>query len=192
MKKKGLSFYKRRRAIQTSAVQEVIIHLGVCVLAFVIGCVLVYYFMTSLTCVGQAMEPTVGSGDQVFVNRFIYSLSAPKDGDVVVFKPKGNDNTHYYIKRIIGLPGETIEVIENSVYINGKKLEEEYDTTRIDNVGVLSEKMKLKEDEFFVLGDDRENSEDSRSADVGNIKRAYIYGRAWFVLYPGKNFGLVR
>ena len=70
-KRKGLSFNRRRRVIQPSVIQNIFIWIGECVLAFAIGCVLVYYFMTSLTCVGQAMEPTVGSGDQVLVNRFI-------------------------------------------------------------------------------------------------------------------------
>ena len=87
----------------------------------------------------------------------------------------------YYIKRIIGLPGETVEIIENHVYINGEKLKEDYKTTDINDVGIVSEKMQLASDEYFVLGDDREKSEDSRNADVGNVKRSYIYGKAWFV-----------
>ena len=189
MRKKKLNFRRRRRKRRKISFEldfERLRAFGrwtfkiavVCLLAYV----LVFYFGQRVSTVGDSMKPVLENGDVVLVNRIVYNATTPKRGDVVVFKPKGNDNTHYYIKRIIGLPGETIEVIENSVYINGKKLEEEYDTTRIDNVGVLSEKMKLKEDEFFVLGDDRENSEDSRSADVGNIKRAYIYGRAWFVL----------
>ena len=71
-------------------IQNAVLWIGECVLAFAIGCILVYYFMTSLTCVGQAMEPTVESGAQVLVNRFIYSLASPKPGDVIVFKPNGN------------------------------------------------------------------------------------------------------
>ena len=191
MKKKGLSFYKRRRAIQTSAVQEVIIHLGVCVLAFVIGCVLVYYFMTSLTCVGQAMEPTAGSGDQVFVNRFIYSLSAPKDGDVVVFKPNGNVNSHFYMRRVIGTPGDTVEIKEGFIYINGELYETGIGSEQMDFAGIAQEELKLDKDEFFVLGDNRNASEDSRNADIGTVRRQDIYGMAWFVRYPWENFGWI-
>ena len=109
---------------------------------------------------------------------------------MIVFKPKGNENDHYYIKRIVGLPGETIEIIENRVYIDGERLEEDYETTNIDDVGVVDEKLKLAGDEYFVLGDNREQSEDSRDADVGNVKREYIYGKAWFVITPATSLGL--
>ena len=138
------------------------------------------------------MKPILRNGDVVLVNRIVYNASRPKRGDIIVFKPKGNENSHYYIKRIIGLPGETVEIIENHVYINGEKLKEDYKTTDINDVGIVSEKMQLASDEYFVLGDDRENSEDSRNADVGNVKRSYIYGKAWFIVSPKKDFGFVR
>lgn len=191
MKRKGLSFYKRRRAIQTSAVQEVLLHIGVCVLSFAIGCVLVYYFMTSLTCVGQAMEPSVGSGDQVLVNRFIYSLSAPKAGDVVVFKPNGNVNSHYYMRRVIGTPGDTVEIKEGFIYINGELFETGIGNEQMDFAGIAQEELTLGKDEFFVLGDNRNLSEDSRNADIGCVRRQDIYGMAWFVRYPWENFGRI-
>ena len=87
---------------------------------------------------------------------------------------------------------ETVEIIENRVYINGERLDEDYETTNIDDVGVVDGKLKLAGDEYFVLGDNRENSEDSRSADVGNVKREYIYGKAWFVISPREHFGFVK
>lgn len=160
----------------------------VCLLAFVS----VWYFGQKVSTVGDSMKPVLQNGDVVLVNRIVYNASRPKRGDIIVFKPKGNENSHYYIKRIIGLPGETVEIIENHVYINGEKLKEDYKTTDINDVGIVSEKMQLASDEYFVLGDDRENSEDSRNADVGNVKRSYIYGKAWFVVSPKKNFGFVR
>ena len=128
----------------------------------------------------------------MLVNRIVYNATTPKRGDIIVFKPKGNENDHYYIKRIVGLPGETVEIIENRVYINGERLDEDYETTNIDDVGVVDGKLKLAGDEYFVLGDNRENSEDSRSADVGNVKREYIYGKAWFVISPREHFGFVK
>lgn len=160
----------------------------VCLLAFVS----VWYFGQKVSIVGDSMKPVLQNGDVVLVNRIVYNASRPKRGDIIVFKPKGNENSHYYIKRIIGLPGETVEIIENHVYINGEKLKEDYKTTDINDVGIVSEKMQLASDEYFVLGDDRENSEDSRNADVGNVKRSYIYGKAWFVVSPKKDFGFVR
>ena len=82
------------------------------------------------------MSPVLKNADVVLVNRIVYNASSPKRGDVIVFKPKGNENSHYYTKRIVGLPGETVQIVENQVYINGKKLEEDYKTTKIDTAGI--------------------------------------------------------
>lgn len=160
----------------------------VCLLAFV----WVWYFGQQISTVGDSMKPVLSNGDVVLVNRIVYNAMAPKRGDIIIFKPKGNENVHYYTKRIIGLPGESVEIIENRVYIDGEKLEEEYETTDISDVGIANEKIELAEDEYFVLGDNRASSEDSRNADVGNVKREYIYGKAWFVISPRKDFGWVK
>ena len=133
----------------------------------------VWYFGQRVSVVGDSMNPVLKNGDVVLVNRIVYNATTPKRGDIIVFKPKGNENDHYYTKRIVGLPGETIQIIENNVYINGKKLEEDYKTSKISDVGIVGEQMKLASDEYFVLGDDRENSDDSRDADIGNVKRSY-------------------
>ena len=138
------------------------------------------------------MSPVLSNADVVLTNRILYNASSPRRGDIIVFKPKGNENAHYYIKRIIGLPGETVEIIENNVYIDGEKLEEDYATSEIGDVGIADEKIELAGDEYFVLGDNRESSEDSRNADIGNVKREYIYGKAWFVVSPRKHFGFIK
>ena len=190
-KRKGLSFNRKRKAVQTQAVRNAFLWVGECLLAFAIGCVLVYYFMTSLTCVGQAMEPTVQSGAQVLVNRFIYSLASPKPGDVVVFRPNGNTNAHYYMRRVIGVPGDTVRIVEGFVYVNGELFETGTGNEQMDYPGVAEEEITLAKDEYFVLGDNRNASEDSRNADIGNVKKQDIYGLAWFVRYPWDNFGMI-
>jgi len=159
----------------------------VCVMAFVF----VWFFGQQVSTVGDSMKPALENGDVVLVNRVVYNARKPKRGDVIVFKPKGNESVHYYIKRVIGLPGETVEIKENRIYIDGEVLEEDYQTTLIEDSGYLDEPVVLDEDEYFVLGDDRENSEDSRHAEVGNVKRMYIYGKAWFVI-SGENIGFVK
>ncbi len=161
---------------------------AVCVLAFAY----VWFFGQKVSTVGDSMKPVLNNGDMVLVNRIVYNAMMPRRGDVIVFRPKGNQNSHYYMKRVIGLPGETVEIIEDSVFIDGERLEEDYETSGISDVGIVEEKMKLEENEYFVLGDDRENSEDSRSADVGNVRRKDIYGKAWFVISPIKNIGFIR
>lgn len=175
---------------------EKVKHLGIWILqvAAVLLCAFafVWYFGQRVSTVGNSMSPLLSNGDVVLVNRFIYNTSSPKRGDIIVFKPNGNENSHYYIKRVIGLPGETVEIIEGKIYIDGKKLEEDYTATEISDVGIVTEKMELGGDEFFVLGDDRGKSEDSRMADVGNVKRVHIYGKAWFIVSPLKHFGFVK
>ena len=160
----------------------------VCLLAFVS----VWYFGQQVSTVGDSMKPILGNGDVVLVNRIIYNATTPKRGDIIIFKPKGNENVHYYTKRIIGLPGETVEIMENRVYIDGERLEEEYETTDIDEVGIVTEKVKLAGDEYFVLGDNRNDSTDSRDPNVSLIHRDEIIGRAWLRIWPLDEIGVLK
>ena len=98
----GLTFRQRKKRINVAILREAIIWIGEAVLAFGFACVLVYFFGASLSNVGQSMEPAIYSGDQVLVNRMIYRIKAPDYGDLVVFKPNGNENAHYHIKRVVG------------------------------------------------------------------------------------------
>lgn len=191
MRKKGLSFNKKRKIIPTSAIQKTIVWIGECVLAFAIGCVLVYYFMTGLACVGQAMEPSINSGDQVLVNRFIYALASPSPGDVVVFKPNGNANSHYYMRRVVACPGDVVQIREGFVYVNGELYQTGIGNEQMDFAGIAEEEMTLGKDEYFVLGDNRNASEDSRNADIGTVRKKDIYGLAWFICYPWDDFGRI-
>ena len=109
-------------------------------LTILIAFVCVWYFGQRVSVVGDSMKPVLENGDIVLANRIVYNASKPKRGDVIIFKPKGNENSYYYIKRIIALPGESVEIIENSVYINGEKLQEDYETSKIDDVGIVNEK----------------------------------------------------
>lgn len=159
----------------------------VCSLAFVA----VWYFGQRISNIGDSMNPVLKNGDVVLVNRILYDASSPKRGDIIVFKPNGNENLHSYVKRIVGLPGETVQIKDGAVYIDGKKLKESYRTTSLDEAGLAAEEITLGGNEFFVLGDNRESSEDSRMADIGNVERSEIEGKAWFNITPGKRFGLI-
>ena len=185
----GLTFRQRKKRINVAILREAIIWIGEAVLAFGFACVLVYFFGASLSNVGQSMEPAIYSGDQVLVNRMIYRIKAPDYGDLVVFKPNGNENAHYHIKRVVGLPGDTVTIESGRVFIDGELLNEEILTDSMQDAGVAESPVKLGEDEYFVLGDNRNNSEDSRSADIGNVRREDIMGMAWFNITPGERFG---
>ena len=159
----------------------------VCTFAFVF----VWYFGHRVSNIGDSMSPVLHNGDVVLVNRIVYDASTPKRGDIIVFKPKGNENLHSYMKRIIALPGEKVQIKDGVIYVNGKKLEEDYKTTDITDAGLASEEITLDGDEYFVLGDNRKSSEDSRMADIGNVRRSEIEGKVWFVLSPHTHFGFV-
>jgi signal peptidase I len=137
------------------------------------------------------MEPTINSGERVLVNRFIYSIKAPSRGDVIVFKPNGNTNSHYYIRRVIGIPGDTVQIKEGFIYINGELYETGLGNEQMDDAGLAEEELTLDKDEYFVLGDNRNASEDSRNADIGNVGIEDIYGEAWFDCNLWDNFGLI-
>ena len=153
---------------------------------------LITHFVGQRTVVsGSSMEDTLSDGDNLIVDKISYRFSEPERFDVVVFPPKFEEDT-YYIKRIIGLPGEVVNIdSEGTIYINGEVLDEQYGTDVIMNAGLASSEILLGPDEYFVLGDNRNNSTDSRFDAVGNVKGEDIVGRAWLRVYPFNSFGLV-
>ena len=189
----GLSFSrKKRRKVNYELLQEIIIWLFQIALVCFAAFVLVWYFGQRVSVIGDSMNPGLKNGDITLVNRLVYDVRKPIRGDIIAFKPNGNESSHYYMKRVIGLPGETIECKEGIIFIDGEMLEEDYKTTAIEELGLLEEPITLKSDEFFVLGDDRQSSEDSRMANIGNVKRSEIAGKVWFVISPIKHLGIVR
>lgn len=142
---------------------------------------------------GDSMYDTLEDRDNLWVSKISYRLHDPERFDIVVFPFQDSDV--YYIKRIIGLPGETVQIDENgTIYINGKKLEEDYGLETIDeyHIGRAYEGVTLGEDEYFVMGDNRNNSNDSRFEEVGNIKGSALEGKAVFRIWPLSKFGTVK
>ena len=141
---------------------------------------------------GSSMETTLSDGDNLLVDKITYRFSEPKRFDIIVF-PFQYDTDTYYIKRIIGMPGETVQIdYDGNIYINGSLLEESYGREVIQNPGRAAEPITLGEDEYFVMGDNRNNSSDSRDPSVGNIHRKDIIGRAWVRLWPFSKFGVLK
>jgi len=134
---------------------------------------------------GTSMEPTLKAGTSIIVNRLSYFRKGPERFDVIVFEQEGEEHSYYHVKRVIGLPGETVQIINGSVYINGEQLKEAVrDLPNVHLSGLAAEPVTLDEDEYFVLGDNRNKSEDSRFANIGNITKKQIIGEAWFTLEP--------
>lgn len=134
--------------------------------------------------IGSSMSPTLTDGDNLIVDKISYRFHDPERFDIVVFPFRYADKT-YYIKRIIGLPGETVYIDEEgNIYIDGEVLNEHFGKEVIQDPGRAYEPVKLGTDEYFVLGDNRNNSSDSRDLVVGNIHRDELIGKAWMRIYP--------
>lgn len=196
-KKKARKSKKKKRKKDTkpediNIVKELlslIVYIGIVVIA----CFLVINYVGCRSLVdGTSMEPTLHDGDNLWVDKLSYNIGEPKRFDVIVFN---YDESTTYIKRIIGLPGETVRIDQNgNIFINEMLLKEDYGKERIlaSNIGRASQTILLGEDEYFVLGDNRNNSQDSRISAVGNVNKEDIVGKALFRIYPLSDLGIVK
>lgn len=144
---------------------------------------------------GESMMPNLYHEDQLIVDKISYRFSKPSRFDVIVFPPRNEEKGIYYIKRIIALPGETIQILEDGqIMVDGQTLTESFgaEVIRPERIGLASEPITLGEDEYFVMGDNRNNSADSRLPYVGNIKRDEIIGRAWVRIWPFSRLGFIK
>ncbi|MCI8940241.1 MAG: signal peptidase I [Dorea sp.] len=162
-------------------------------IAVIIGlALLIITFVGQRTSVsGHSMETTLQDGDQLIVDKISYRFKEPKRFDIIVFPYQYEENV-FYIKRIIGLPGETVQVKEGYTYINGQKLESDvYGAEVMEGGGIAEEPIVLGKDEYFVLGDNRNHSSDSRDPSVGVLTRKDLLGRAWLRIYPFDHMGVI-
>ena len=183
---------EKKNGDQTSPAHEILSLLLYIVVVFGI-CFLIITFVGQRSKVsGSSMEPTLSDGDNLIVDKISYRIHDPQRFDIIIFPYQYQENT-YYIKRIIGLPGETVYINDaGEIYINGKLLEEDYGLDTIQNPGLASEPITLGKDEYFVMGDNRNNSTDSRFASVGEIKRQNIIGKAWVRIYPFNKITVIK
>ena len=140
---------------------------------------------------GDSMNVTLEDGDNLIVDKLSYRFFDPDRYDIIVFPYQYQEKT-YYIKRIIGMPGETVQIIDGMVYIDGEMLDESYGTEVMQYAGIASEPVELGEQEYFVLGDNRNNSSDSRDPSVGIIMEDQIIGKAFIRIWPLNKFGILK
>ncbi len=150
--------------------------------------VIVHFSLEKTTLVDASMSPTLEEGDKILIDTMTFRIRDPKRFEVVVFQQGDEEHSFYNIKRVIGLPGETVQIIHGVVYIDGKELDEKANVDEMLLPGLANYEIVLGEDEYFVLGDARNNSEDSRYATVGNVKREDMIGKAWIRL---NEFGFI-
>lgn len=141
---------------------------------------------------GESMESTLMNKDIVFIEKLSYRNEAPKRNDVVVVTTDAMGKNVQYVKRIIGLPGETIQIKKGKVFVDGKALKEIQEFDLIEDGGMAREKIILGEDEFFLLGDNRNNSKDSRNVELGIVKKEQIEGKVFVRIYPFGKIGKIK
>lgn len=174
-------FREKKKTVTPELIREILSWVFYTVIAVFVAFVLVLAFGKRVRVIGDSMEASLYNGQSVLVNRIIYRLVDPKKNDVVVFLPNGNEKSHYYIKRVVAVPGETVKIEDGNLIVNGETVVTEngkYD--KMEEAGIAENEIKLGSGEFFVLGDNRNSSEDSRSANIGIVKTPTIAGKAWF------------
>lgn len=182
----GLKRYERRieeknyLVLAMKILTDVVVVVGVALFLFV-------YFGNTAVVSGYSMDNTLTNNDVVLIDKFTYAMSEIERFDIIVY---GADSGKY-VKRVIGLPGERIKIENGKVYIDGKVLRNDVSSDAILSAGVAEQEIVLAKDEYFVLGDNRNNSEDSRFETVGNIKRDNIIGKAWFEITGITDFGFI-
>lgn len=160
--------------------------------ALVLGAVTAIMFFQSVTIQESSMEPTIAIGDEIFMNRIVYKLTDPDRGDIIVFRTSASDDAALHVRRIVGLPGETIQISGGNIFIDGEVYRDTRDFPTIVNSGIAVNPITLADNEYFVLGDNRNNSEDSRYAVIGNVNKKYIVGKLWFTIAPSKKIGFMK
>ncbi len=187
----GLSFRKSRKRIDFSYIRPMLVLSVQLAFVIILAYGVVSMFGIRLSIAGESMEPTLADGDEVLTDRISYRFSEPARGDLIVFYPGGSRAVNPTVKRIIALPGDTVRIENGAVYVDGSLIEDVARTDYISEPGLAANDIILAPGEYFVLGDNRNNSEDSRYATIGNVTRDMMVGKVWLRVTSG-NFGLIQ
>ena len=177
------TFHQKKKRITSKLIREIFSWAFITILATVIAFALVFAFGMQVKVIGDSMEPTLYNSQAVLVDRALSKIISPKTGDIIVFLPNGNVNSHFYVKRVVATPGDKVQIIDGNLYVNDEIRMEDSDIyDKMEDEGIAANPIKLQSGEYFVLGDNRNSSEDSRSANIGIVKSGMIVGKAWFKL----------
>ena len=158
------------------------------IVAIVLGYLVTSHGLERIQVSGNSMNLILQDGDTILVNKMAYKIFSPSRNDVIVFRQEGQEHNYYSVKRVVALPGETVQIMDGILYINDKPYEEINKVEKMITAGVAEEKITLEKGEYFVLGDNRNQSEDSRYSSVGMITKKEIIGKAWIRLKPTFDF----
>ncbi len=175
----SLNFRRKRHKIDPVKARSTGIFAGIALILVLFAFFIVRGYMVHITMPGVSMEETIYANDTILVDRVAYKISSPQADDVIAFIPSSNKNAQISVKRIVGVPGDSIRISNGYLYVNGEKYDESIDADTMSDAGLASDELTLGEDEYFVLGDNRNNSEDSRYSSVGIVNKDEIIGKIW-------------
>jgi len=153
---------------------------------------IVTFGVQSVTMIGQSMDPALTNQDVVLINKQAYTFDEPQRYDIVAFKLKEDTEGYFNIKRIIGLPGEKVQIKNGHIFINGDVVSDLPFDDLIMTEGLAVDEVTLGEDEYFLMGDNCNNSEDSRYVNIGNVSLKEISGKVFFRVSPRSKFGKIQ
>lgn len=177
----NVSFWKSLTKEWPIFLLEVVVAIGIAFL-------LVTFGLEKISVMGNSMSPLLEENDTIIINKMSYLIFSPKRNDVIVFKEEGKEHNYYSIKRVIALPGEKVQIKDGKVYIDGEEFKEKNVIDPMITGGLADEEITLEKGEYFVLGDNRNQSEDSRYSNVGMITKKEIVGKAWLRIKPSFDF----
>ena len=184
--------YDFERAERNEKIRKFLISFLIMILAVAAAIALAWaitrYALEKTNMVGDSMESTLSDQDTVLINKMAYFRHGPERFDVIVYEISGKEHSFYSIRRVIGLPGEKVSISDGFVYINDELLEEQINVDEVFIEGLAADGVYLDDDEYFVLGDNRNDSEDSRFSNIGNVVKEQIIGKAWLRL---NKFGFI-
>ncbi len=184
--------WKGRNNIMNDAVKEIISTIVYLAVIFVLTFLFITFVAQRTEVSGSSMEPTLQDADSLIVDKLSYRFRDPERFEIVIFPYQYGDK-QYFIKRVIGLPGEEVQIdLDGNIYINGELLSEQYGAEIIIDPGRAIEPVVLGENEYFVMGDNRNHSMDSRDPAVGNINKKDLLGKALFRIFPFSSFGGIK
>lgn len=187
---RSLDFRKRRTRPDIRKLRKVFILVLEIAAVMSVAYLLISAFCTQVVMTEESMEPQIMSQDRLLIDKVIYRIKDPKQGDVVAFSSPGDLSGRYSVKRVIATPGQKVSIKGGAVYVDDKAYAAPVQTTTIKDAGLATSEITLGKDEYFLLGDNRDVSEDSRYTSVGNILKSQIRGRIWLDASL-KNFGVI-
>lgn len=179
-KRDGLSFRRRRRKIEKPKLIKFLILLAEIAAVVALSYFISYSFGLRIDMAGDSMDSNISDGDTLLVNRIVYKIRTPKEGDIVVFYPSGNSFGNYSIKRIVGVPGDKLYIKDGVLYINNIAYKSAYIDDNINDAGLFGTETSVPKGQYFVIGDNVNHSEDSRFSSIGFVKKSEILGKIWW------------